>query len=113
MDDPFIARANIDHCLGLLKAHDTPDATKATVTRILIEEERKLGHEREQLEFAESRATACRERAERQRRLTDSFEFGSPERRQAESLLINFEWLAKFIEGACNQMRRKANGGQL
>ncbi|MCW2113708.1 hypothetical protein ABIF21_005909 [Bradyrhizobium elkanii] len=111
--DPFIARANIDHCLDLLKASDTPDSTKATVTKVLIEEERKLGHEREQLEFAESRAMACRERAERQRRLKDSFEPGSLQRRQAESLLISFEWLAKFIEGACVQMRRKADGGLL
>ncbi|MCC8981886.1 hypothetical protein [Bradyrhizobium acaciae] len=111
--DQFIARANIDHCLDLLRAPDTPDETIATVTRILIEEERKLGHDREQLEFAENRAMVCRERTERQRRLADSLEPGSPARRRAESLFISFEWLAKFIEGAANQMRRKANGGQL
>ncbi|WP_063695416.1 hypothetical protein [Bradyrhizobium embrapense] len=111
--DKFITRANIDHCLDLLKARDTPDETRATITRILIEEERKLGHEREQLEFAENRARACRERTERQRRLTDSLEPGSLERRQAESLLVSFEWLARFIEGTTNQMRRKVNCGQL
>ncbi|WP_063781902.1 MULTISPECIES: hypothetical protein [Bradyrhizobium] len=111
--DTFIARANIDHCLDLLKAHDTSDETRATVTRILIEEEKKLGDAQEELQFVESRAVACRDRAERQRRLADALEPGSVERRVAESLLINFEWLAKFVQGSCEQMRRKANGGLL
>ena len=70
--DHFVARANIDHYLNLLNNGDVPAGNKSTITRLLIEEENKLGHDREQLEFAETRAARCRARADHQRRLLDS-----------------------------------------
>ena len=111
--DKFVARANIDHYLDMLKNSDVPAHNKSMINKLLIEEEGKLGHDTEQLEFAESRAAGCRDRAERQRRLLDSFVHGSTEWVQAERLLVNFESLAQFIEGFCQQMRRQVNENRL
>ena len=36
--DSFIARANIDHYIGLLNKDDLSPKTRATVTKLLIEE---------------------------------------------------------------------------
>lgn len=105
----FIARANVDHYLELLKGHAVPTQTRSVITKLLIEEEDKLGLDNEQLEFVETRAAACRARADRQRRLMDSFSPGSSEWVQAERLLVNFESLAQFVEGFCHQMRHKVN----
>jgi hypothetical protein len=105
--DNFIARANIDHYLELLKGSEVPAQTRSTITKLLIAEEDKLGHENAQLEFVESRAITCRERANRQRQLVDSFVPGSDHWMQAERLLANFESLAQFAEGFCHQMRRR------
>ncbi|MHC2465552.1 hypothetical protein [Bradyrhizobium embrapense] len=111
--DKYIAQANIDHYLGLLKDPDVPGDTRTTITKLLLAEEDKLGHQREQLEFAESRAAACRQRADRQRRLMNAFAPGSTDRMQAERLLVNFDALTQFVEGCCHQMRRKANESSL
>ncbi len=109
----FIASANVDHYLGLLKNGDVPSQTRSMITKLLVQEEDKLGLDNEQLEFVESRAAACRARADRQRRLMDSFIAGSTEWVQAERLLVNFESLAQFVEGFCHQMRHKVNGRSL
>ena len=111
--DRFIAQANIDHYLDLLKNDDVPAHNRSTINGLLIEEEDKLSRDQEQLEFAESRAAACRLRADRQRRLLDSFAHGSSDWVQAEKLLVNFESLAQFVEGFCRQMRRQVNENRL
>ncbi|WP_245350333.1 hypothetical protein [Bradyrhizobium sp. UFLA03-84] len=111
--DGFIARANIDHYLDLLKGPDVPAGTRSTITKLLLDEENKLGREQEHLEFAESRATTCRENADRQRRLTDAFVPGTSERIQAERLLDHFEAIANLVESACLQMRHRLNDNSL
>jgi hypothetical protein len=75
----------------------------------LLEEENKLGHDWERLEFAENRAAVCRLRADRRRHLLNSFAHGTSDWMQAERLLLNFESLAQFVEGFCRQMRRQMN----
>ncbi len=107
--DRFIAQANIDHYLDLLKDDGVSAHTRSTINKLLIEEESRLGHGREQLDFVESRAAICRDRADRQRRLMDSFAHGSSDWVLAESLLVNFESLAQFVEGFCHQMRSQLN----
>jgi len=109
----YVAQANIDHYLDLLKNGDVSAHNRSTINKLLIEEETKLGHDREQLDFAESRAAACRIRADRQRRLMDSFASGSADWVQAERLLVNFESLAQFVEGFCRQMRKQVNASSL
>lgn len=111
--DKFIVHANIDRYLDMLKSSDLPAHKKSMINKLLIEEESKLARDWEQLEFAESRAAACRGRADRQRSLLDSFDHGSTEWVQAERLLVNFESLAQFVEGFCQQTRRKVNESRL
>ena len=52
----FVARANIYLYIDLLNDADLAPEIRATVTKLLIEEEDKLGDVLEQLEFAEKRA---------------------------------------------------------
>ena len=111
--DRFIARANIDHYLEMLNNHDVSTRNRSMITKLLIEEEDKLGRDLEQLEFAENKAVACRSRADRQRRLLDSFDPGSTDWVQAERLLVNFESLAQFVEGFCQQMRKRVSENRL
>ncbi len=111
--EKFVAHANVDHYLDLLNNGNVPSHNRSMLNKLLIEEENKLGHDQEQLEFAESRAAACRSRADRQRRLMDSFDASSTEWAQAERLLVNFESLAQFVEGFCQQMRRQVNESRL
>jgi hypothetical protein len=111
--DTFVAHANIDHYLDLLRNGDVPARNRSMIRKLLVEEENKMGRDREHLEFAESRAAACRARADRQRRLLDSFNPGSTDWVQAERLLVNFESLAQFVEGFCLQIRRQVNENRL
>jgi hypothetical protein len=60
--DRFIARANIDHYLGLLSDGDCAREKRAMVTKLLIQEEDKLGHDLEQVEFAEKKVADGRDR---------------------------------------------------
>ena len=105
--DQFIARANIDHYLDLLHNNAIPARNKATISKLLIEEENKLSHDIEQLEFAERKATACRDRLDRQRRLRECFAAGSTDRVQAERVLVSFEATLQLVEGFCAHMRKK------
>lgn len=41
----FVARANVDHYLHLLKVPDISSHSRATITKLLIEQENKLGRE--------------------------------------------------------------------
>lgn len=105
----FIARSNIDHYLDLLTNDDILPNNRSVICRLLIEEENKLSHNLEQLEFAESRVASCRDRVDRLRRLRDGFDDGSTERVRAESLLVTFEAILAQVEAACSHMRRKVN----
>ncbi len=50
--DQFIARANIDHYLEMLKNNDISSHNRSMITKLLIEEENKLGRDHEQLGIA-------------------------------------------------------------
>jgi hypothetical protein len=58
----YIARANIDHFVGLLNDDGLAPERRTVITRLLIDEEDKLSHNLEQLEFAETRAADGRNR---------------------------------------------------
>ncbi len=107
--DRFVVQANIDHYLDLLKDGDVSGHRRSTIHKLLVEEEGKLGHGLEQLEFAQSRAAKCRSQADRQRRLLTSLDHGSRDRALAESLLVNFESLAQWVEHYCHDLRRRMN----
>ena len=106
--DRFVARANIDHYLGLLHGTGLGPERRSTITKLLIEQEDKLAHDLEQLEFAETRAANGRDRLHHVRSKLDQV---APEHRaEAERLVGNFEATQKLLDGFCHQLRAKVNG---
>ena len=105
----YVARANIDHYLDLLNKHDVPVTNRSTITKLLIEEEDKLGHDLEQLEFAERRAAMGRDRVNRLRNLRNSFIAGSTDRVQADRLLSTFEATQHLLKHFCRSKRDRLN----
>ena len=108
----YIAHANIDHYLELLGEDDLPPAKRSMVTKLLIEEENKLSHDREQLQFAESRAAACRGRLVRLQRLRDGLD-DSADRLRADGVIQTFETILTEMENFCGRMRRRIESGGL
>ena len=105
--DRFVARANIDHYLSLLNDPVLPPEKRATVTKLLIEEEDGLAHDIEQLEFAETRAANGRDQLNRIRCKLD---ISTPEHRaQAERLVASFEATQKLLDGLCHHLRNRVN----
>ena len=105
----YIARGNIDHYLGILNGSDLAPDSRSTIVKLLIDEEDKLSHDLEQLEFAETRAADGRARLTRVRNQRDAFVFGSSERDQAERLLVNIENLQTLLEDFCHRLRNKVH----
>jgi hypothetical protein len=105
--DRFIARANIDHYLDLLSDGACAREKRAMVTRLLVEEEDKLGHDLEQLEFAERRVADGRDRLNHLRSRLDLVP--EQQRAEAERLVAIFEDVQHLLEGFCHQMRDKIN----
>jgi hypothetical protein len=103
----FIARANIDHYLSVLSSTDLAAQNRDTVTKLLIEEEDRLGHDLEHLQFAEDRAARSRDRVSYLRKLCGAFADGSADRAQAEKVLANFEVTHRLTERFCYCMREK------
>jgi len=104
----FVARANIDHYLGLLNSDVMLSADKrATLIKLLIAEEDQLSHDLEQLEFAETRAARGRERLKRVRQLRDAAD--PADRVNADRLVANIEEAQNLVEGFCHRLREKVN----
>ena len=103
--DRFIARANIDHYLDLLSDGGCAREKRAMVTKLLIEEEDKLGHDLEQIEFAEKRVADGRDRLNHLRSRLDLVP--EQQRAEAERLVANFENIQHLLEQFCRQMRDK------
>ena len=103
----FLARANIDHYLGLLNDADLAPEKRTTVTKLLIQEEDNLAHDLEQLEFAEIRAANGRDRLNSLQSRIDS----APEelRAEAKRLIANVEDIQILLEGFCHQLRNRVN----
>lgn len=109
----YIARANVDHFLELLGKDGLSSDERHVVSQLLIDEEDKLSHDQEQLEFAESRTATCRDRLVHLQRLRDGFGAESTGRLQAERLLANFEATLQLMERFCGHMRNRVNGRAL
>jgi hypothetical protein len=107
----FATHANIDHYLNLLSNNYIPDRNKSVIGKLLVEEENKLSHNAEQLEFAESRAAMYRDRVDRQGRLRECFAAGSTDRAHADSVLVNFEATLHMVEGFCAYCGKRVVAG--
>jgi hypothetical protein len=103
--DRFVTRANIDHYLELLSDGGCAREKRAMVTKLLIEEEDKLGHDLEQVEFAEKRVADGRDRLNHLRSRLDLVP--EQQRAEAERLVANFENIQHLLEQFCRQMRDK------
>ena len=77
------------------------------VTKLLVQEEDKLGHDLEQLEFAEKRVADGRDRLNHLRSRLDLVP--KQQRADAERLVANFEDIQHLLESFCHQMRDRIN----
>ncbi|QOZ54658.1 hypothetical protein [Bradyrhizobium sp. CCBAU 53338] len=109
----FIARANVDHFIGLLNGNDLTTDKRTGVTGLLIAELDKLAHELENLEFVERKATEGRDRVNLVRNARNGHPFGTTEREHAERLLIGCENLQTVLEDSCRRLRAKINSSSV
>jgi hypothetical protein len=106
----FVARANIDHYLSILNSDILLSPERRTVIiKLLIAEEDKLGHDLEQLEFAETRVASGRERLERVRQLCAAA--NPADRANAERLVATVEATQRLLEDFCHQLRERVKSG--
>ena len=105
----YVARANVDHYLGLLHGSELTPHNRATVTKLLVAEEDKLAHDLEHLEFVERHTANGRERVNHLRKLRDAFAFGTADRERADGVLVNAENLLTLLEACCHRLREKVN----
>ncbi len=105
----FVAKANVDHYIGLLNGSDLAPGHRTSITKLLIEEEDKLSHDLEHLEFAEQKAANGRDHVRCVRAARDGFAFGTADRELAERLLVNCENLQTVLEDFCHSLRAKIN----
>lgn len=106
-----VVHANIDHYLGLPTSRGLSERNRDTIIKLMIAEEDKLGHDLEQLAFAEERAARSRDRANYLRRLRDAFANGPTERAHADRTLANCEAIHRLVEQFCRRLREKVNVG--
>ncbi|MCP1909258.1 MULTISPECIES: hypothetical protein [unclassified Bradyrhizobium] len=93
-----VARANIDRYLSVLYSTDLTHHERQAVTKLLLGELDKLGHDPAQLEFAEKRAANGRERVNHARRLRESYALGTTEREESDRLLVAVESLQSLLD---------------
>ena len=105
--DRFVARANVDHYIGLLNDPGLAAEKRATVMTLLMQEVDMLRGDFEQLEFAERKAADGRNRLHHLRSELDSTT--EPHRAEAERVLANAEATQHLLERFCHQLRNKVN----
>ena len=105
----FIARANVDHFIGLLNGSDLTTDKRTAITKLLVAEFDKLADDREHLEFVEKKVTEGRDRVNHARGTRDGHPFGTTDREQAERLLVSFENLQTVLEDFCHRLRSRVH----
>jgi hypothetical protein len=105
----FILRANIDHYLELLDKSDLAVETRAMVVKLLIDEEDKLSHYHEQLEFVENHFARRHNRVNRLTNLRNGFADGSDDHKRADLVLENAEARHQLLDQFCHHMRTRVS----
>ena len=105
----FIARANIDHFIGLLTGSDLTPDRRTAIIKLLIAEFDKLAHDLEHLEFVEKKVSEGRDRLGQIRDARNGHPFGTIQREEAERLLVSCENLQTVLEDFCHRLRAKIN----
>ena len=106
----FVAKANVDHFIGLLSSSDLTPNKRRDITALLVAELDKLAHDLEHLDFAEKKVAEGREKVSGVRNMCNSHRFGTTERQQAENLLVACENLQTVLEDFCHRLRVKVLG---
>ena len=97
----FVAKANVDHFIGLLSSSDLTPNKIRDITALL------------HLDFAEKKVAEGREKVSGVRNMRNSHRFGTTERQQAENLLLAGENLQTVLEDFCHRLRVKVVGRPL
>ncbi|SFJ52691.1 hypothetical protein SAMN05216525_12768 [Bradyrhizobium sp. Gha] len=103
----YVARANVDHYLGILKDAALTVQQRSTTTSLLVAELDKLGNDAEHLEFAESKVATSRQQVVQAASIRDSFVPGTSQRQDAERHLIHLENVHTLLDDFCQRLRNK------
>ena len=104
--EKYIARANIDHYIGILNSDIllSPEKRQA-VTDLLIAEMAKLDSDPEPVVFAETKVANGRKRLQQVRRLRDGAQPAN--RANAERLVADVEATQELLKQLCHRLRAK------
>jgi hypothetical protein len=101
-----VARANIDHYIGILNSDILLSSEKRQVIiKLLLAEMDRLSHDREQLRFAESKVASGLKRLQHVRRLRDGAQPAN--RANAERLVANVEATQQLLKKFCQRLKAK------
>ncbi|MDH6256483.1 hypothetical protein [Bradyrhizobium sp. BR13661] len=106
----YVARANVDHYLGILKDATLTIQQRHTTTSLLIAELDKLSSDAEHLEFAESKVAVCRQQVAEAASIRNACAAGTPQRQDAERHLIHLENVHTLLDDFCHRLRNKVGG---
>lgn len=103
----YVARANVDHYLSILKDGTLTMKQRSTTTSLLIVELDRLGEDAEHLEFAESKVAISREQVAQAASIRDSCAAGTSQRQDAERHLVHLENVHTLLDDFCHRLRNK------
>jgi len=103
----YVARANVDHYVGILNESSLTAQHRSTTTGLLVAELDKLSEGTEHLEFAESKVADSRRQVARAASARDSTSLGTTERHLAEKNLVQLENLHTVLDDFCHRLRNK------
>ncbi|MBW7973841.1 hypothetical protein [Bradyrhizobium sp. BR 10289] len=103
----YVARANVDHYLGILKDATLTMQQRSTTTLLLVAELDKLSNDAEHLEFAESKVAVSRQQVAQAASVRDSLAAGTPQRQEADRHLIHLENVHTLLDDFCHRLRNQ------
>lgn len=103
----YVARANVDHYLGILKDAALTTQQRGTSTSLLVAELDKLSNDAEHLEFAESKVAVSRQHVAQAASIRDSFAAGTSQWQDADRHVIHLENVHTLLEDFCHRLRNK------
>ncbi|MCG2626703.1 hypothetical protein L6654_08720 [Bradyrhizobium sp. WYCCWR 13023] len=103
----YVARANVDHYLEILKDTNLTTQRRSTTIALLIAELDKLGEDGEHLEFAETKVAGSRQLVAQAASRRDSLALGTSEREDAERRLIHLENVHTVLDDFCHRLRHR------
>jgi hypothetical protein len=100
----FVANENIDHYLAMLQNPRLEPETQRTLQQLLVEEQNKLGRNREQLELAERRVHEGRERIRKLSKAVAHSGFGDDAQHRLRAIATMKE-IQRLFESYHRQLR--------